>query len=67
MAEYINFSESLEDDDYGIILSKNGKLKGIWVPETIGDDEEIPDTIAFLIKTVFGIDPNDKAEQITMH
>ena len=67
MAEYISFSESLEDDDYGIILSKNGKLKGIWVPETIGDDEEISDAIAFLIKTVFGIDPNDKAEQITMH
>ena len=38
MSEKIQFEESLEDDDWGIIIGKDGTLKGMFIPE--GKDEE---------------------------
>lgn len=67
MADYMGFEDSLEEDDYGIIVGKDGSLKGIWVPSHLEDEDELPDSVARLIKTVFGIDPNAEENKVTIH
>ncbi len=52
----------LEEDDYGLIVSKDGELKGIWIPDTAEDKDNFPQQIAQLCVTHFGIDPNSDDE-----
>ena len=63
----MGFEETLEEDDYGIILGKDGSLKGIWIPSHLEDEDELPESIRQLIRTVFGIDPNSDAQTVTIH
>lgn len=58
--DYLGFEDTLDESDYGFILDKDGKLKGIWIPKG-SDDEEVPEPIVELIKEHWGIDPNDDA------
>lgn len=60
----LEFGSTLDEDDYGLIISKDGMLKGVWIPET-HDDEEIPEVIVELCKTYFGLDPNN--DERTIH
>jgi len=61
------FEETLGDDDFGLIISKEGKLKGVWMPNTIEDDE-IPDVIVELCMHFFDVDPNDDDDPLqTLH
>ena len=60
----LEFGSTLDEDDYGLIISKDGMLKGVWIPET-HDDEEIPEVIVELCKNYFGLDPND--DERTIH
>ena len=53
----MEFIESLEDTDYGLIVGNDGTLKGIWIPTT-QEDVDIPDEIVSLCIKTFGIDPN---------
>jgi hypothetical protein len=60
--EYLQFEESLDDDDFGLIIcGKTGKLKGLFIPRG-HEDKEVPETIAEICVAVFGIDPNDEIE-----
>lgn len=59
----LEFGSTLDEDDYGLIISKDGMLKGVWIPET-HDDEEIPEVIVELCKNYFGLDPNDNERTI---
>ena len=44
MTTSVTFEESLEDDDWGLIIGKDGTLKGMFIPE--GDSEaEVPEAI----------------------
>lgn len=64
---YIGFLETLEQDDYGVIVDSNGKLKGVWVPYG-HEDNLIPEPIVQLCLTNFGIDPNDDEDtSLTVH
>lgn len=54
----LEFRESLEDTDYGLIVGADGTLKGIWVPNSVEDDT-IPDAVVDLCISKFGINPND--------
>lgn len=60
----LEFGSTLDEDDYGLIISKDGMLKGVWIPET-HDDEEIPEVIVELCKNYFGLDPNN--DERTIH
>lgn len=52
----ITFEESLEANDWGLIIDKDGNLKGLFIPD--GDDEtNVPDSIIHLCINHFGIDP----------
>lgn len=57
---YIEFKDALEDDDYGIIVGKDGMIKGIWIPQHLEDEDEIPAAIANMCEDTFGINPNDE-------
>ena len=65
--DYMGFTETLEEDDYGIIVGKDGAIKGIWVPQHLEDAGEIPATIANVCEANFGIDPNDESNYHTLH
>ena len=64
--DYLGFEGSLDEDDYGFILDKDGKLKGIWIPKD-HEEEEVPDAIVELIKEKWGIDPSDDANYGYLH
>ena len=63
MSEKIQFEESLEDDDWGLIIGKDGTLKGMFIPEG-KEEEEVPPVIVKLCKQYFGI---DVTEEVTLH
>ena len=63
MSEKIQFEESLEDDDWGIIIGKDGTLKGMFIPEG-KDEEEVPPVIVKMCNEYFGI---DVTEEVTIH
>lgn len=62
----MTFEESMEDDDYGLIIGKNGELKGLFIPE--GEDEEqVPQAIVTFCKDYFGVDIADESLGATLH
>jgi len=63
MSEQVTFEESLEEDDWGLIIGKDGTLKGMFIPEG-ADDEEPPEAIVQICIKFFGIDPT---EEVTLH
>ena len=65
--DYMGFADTLDDDDYGLIIDKNGNIKGIWVPQHLEEEAEIPASIANLCETNFGVDPNDESCYHTIH
>lgn len=65
--DYMGFSQTLEEDDYGIIVGKDGAIKGIWVPQHLETHEQLPKTIVDICKGTFGVDPNDDSSYHTLH
>ena len=63
MSEPVTFEDALEDDDWGIIIGKDGTLKGMFIPEG-QDEEQVPDVIVKMCIDYFGIDPT---EEVTLH
>ena len=60
----IPLTDALEDDDWAIIIGKEGDLKGIFIPE--GKDEDVvPDSIVEIMATYFGVDFDEDAP--TLH
>ena len=58
----VSFDDALTKDDYGLIVSKDGELKGIWIPDSAEDADEIPQAVADLCMQYFEIDPNAEEE-----
>lgn len=57
----LEFKEALTETDYGLIVGKDGNLKGIWIPAG-HEDDEIPDAVVSICIQHFGIDPNGNGE-----
>ncbi len=71
MSDKVTFEETLEDDDWGLIIDSNGRLKGLFIPDGFGE-EEIPDAVIQLCIQQFGIDPEeffgiDGEGEVTLH
>jgi len=64
--DYLGFEDSLDEDDYGFMVDKDGNLKGIWIPQA-HEEEEVPDAIVELIKEKWGIDPSDDTNYGYLH
>jgi hypothetical protein len=60
---------ALEDDDYALIVGKDGQLKGIWIPDAIKNKEQFPREIQKLCVEYFNLDPNadDDIFPVTVH
>jgi hypothetical protein len=55
----LEFHESLEDTDFGLIIcGKTGALKGLWVPKGM-DEEPVPESIVRMCVDIFGIDEKE--------
>ena len=55
----VEFGDALEETDFGLIVcGKTGRLKGLWMPEGV-DEENIPDSIVSLCIDYFDIDPDE--------
>lgn len=65
--DYMGFVNTLEEDDYGIIVGKDGNIKGIWVPQHLESQDQLPSSIASLCESNFGVDPNDDSCYHTIH
>jgi hypothetical protein len=61
--QVVKFEDTLEEDDWGLIIGKDGTLKGMFIPEG-SDDAEVPEAIIEICKQFFGIDPT---EEVTLH
>lgn len=64
--EYMGFESALGEEDYGFILDKDGRLKGIWIPAG-AEDDEVPEAIVQLLKDHWGVDPNDESNYGYIH
>jgi len=59
----VNFQDTLEEDDWGLIIGQDGLLKGMFIPEGC-DDEQVPEIIVEICLKYFGVDPT---EEVTIH
>ena len=58
----MDFESLMGKDDFGLIIGKNGELKGLFVPDSL--DEELdfmPETIIAILEDVYGLDMGDEA------
>lgn len=59
MSTEIKFEDALEPTDFGfIVCSKTGKLRGLWIPTQM-ENEEVPQSIINLCVRHFGVDPSE--------
>ena len=63
----VSFEDSLDDTDFGLIISSKGELKGMYMPE--GADEEqigfVPEEIVQILYQVYGM--NITEDTATIH
>jgi len=58
----MDFESLMGKDDFGLIIGKNGELKGLFIPDSL--DEELdfmPETIIAILEDVYGLDMGDEA------
>ena len=64
MSEGKTLEEQLDNDDWAIIIDKDGDLKGVFIPEGM-DEELVPESIVQIMADYFGIDFDEDAP--TLH
>ena len=52
----ISFEDSLEDTDFGLIISSKGELKGMYMPDGAEDVDFVPEEIVLILSKVYGMD-----------
>lgn len=52
----IAFEDALEEDDFGLIIGKDGSLKGMYMPDGSEDVEYVPEEIVQILHKVYGMD-----------
>jgi len=61
----LSFEDALGNDDFGLIIDKDGNLKGLFVPDNVDDELDfVPDSIVQILEKVYGMDMGD---EVTMH
>lgn len=64
--EYYELGEAMEDDDWALIISADGDLKGLYIPA--GKEEDlVPESIVAICEQYFGVDLNDEGAMRTLH
>ena len=57
--KYVSIEEVLNNDDWGLIINKDGELKGLYIPKGQTEDE-VPIAIQTLCERFFGVDWQDE-------
>jgi len=58
--EFNSFEDALDVDDYGLIISSTGELKGIFIPEQAKDqDNYIPESVVKIVSSALGVNIAD--------
>lgn len=52
----VSFEDSLEDTDFGLIISSKGELKGMYMPEGKDELDYVPEEIVQILYQVYGMD-----------
>ena len=52
----ISFEDSLEDTDFGLIISAKGELKGMYIPDQMNEMDYMPQEIMQILEDVYGMD-----------
>ena len=60
----IAFEDALEDDDFGLIIGKDGTLKGMFVPSEFEDQDYVPEEILQILSKVYGVNIDSS---VTIH
>ena len=58
----LDFESSMGAEDFGLIIGKNGELKGLFIPDSL--DEELdfmPETIIAILEDVYALGMGDEA------
>ena len=66
MTKQMEFEDALEDDDWGLIISSTGELKGLFIPDG-KEEEDVPQTIVEMCTRIFGIDVTQNYQENTIH
>jgi len=53
--------EQLGDEDWALIIGKDGNLKGLFMPEG-ADEDLVPESIVYIMEHYYGIDFNEEEE-----
>ena len=64
--DYLGLEDSLDEDDYAVVIGKDGSLKGLFIPAT-DEESEVPESVCFFLKQYWGIDVNDPETFPTIH
>jgi len=57
--DFVGFDKSMTENDFGLIISEDGSLRGIWIPAHL-QDEDVPEPIVHFLKHYYDINPNDE-------
>jgi len=59
--------EQLGEEDWAIIIGKDGNLKGMFIPEG-SDEDEVPESIVYIMAEYFGVDfDEESSDGKTLH
>lgn len=64
--DYLGLEDSLDEDDYAVVIGKDGSLKGLFIPAT-DEEAEVPESVCFFLKQYWGIDVDDPETFPTIH
>jgi hypothetical protein len=57
--EDLTLEEQLGDDDWAIIIGKDGNLKGLFMPDGV-DEDLVPESIVAIMSDYFGVNFNEE-------
>jgi hypothetical protein len=65
MSKNYHYNETIDwlDDDWGLIISNDGNLRGVYVPAGF-ENEPIPDSLLHICTKYFGVDPTETEDLI---
>jgi hypothetical protein len=61
----ISFEDSLDDTDFGLIISSKGELKGMYMPDGAEEVDYVPEEIVQILYQVYGMDIS--SDSATIH
>ena len=56
-------NDQLGEDDWALIIGKDGNLKGLFIPDG-SDEDEVPESIVYIMETYFGVDFSEDEDDL---